>query len=120
MTLLKLGLTFMFATLKFQHLMLHHNPTINSHTEQQVNTESTFDLQIPEFQLAIGLEKFSTAESLNDPTYIQWVAQYMDYDVGGAYKVKFDPIPLHSCTQKDLLDFDLIEGLSSEKDIEKI
>ena len=55
MTLFKLSVTLVFALLKFSHLMQHHNPTINTYIENKVDTSESFDLQAPDFQIAVGL-----------------------------------------------------------------
>ena len=55
MTLFKLFVTSVFALLKFSHLMRQHNPTVNTYTENQVDISESFDLQTPDFQIAVGL-----------------------------------------------------------------
>ena len=46
-----------------------------------------------------------TAEAYNDPTYIQWVAQYIEFKDGSFHKFVNEPIDLHPCTLKDLQQF---------------
>ena len=58
---------------------------------------------MPDFQIAIGLANFSATESYNDPSYIQWVAQYIEYSVGGSYEDVFDPFPLHHALMRTCL-----------------
>ena len=60
-TFFTLAVTFLFATLKFQHLILRHNPTINTHIEYYAASGTTrLEIDDPDFQIAVGLVNFWT------------------------------------------------------------
>ena len=108
-TFIMLSVTFLFATLKFQHLILRHNPSINSHTEYFANRGSRFDINQPDFQIAVSLNQFGSFEPLSDPNYLQWVAQYIQYK-NGQLKEYGEPIPLRRCSEEDLANLFIVES----------
>ena len=44
-----ISLVIVFTTLKFKQLVLRENPTIFTHTEENMMTEEAFDTSMPEF-----------------------------------------------------------------------
>lgn len=69
-------ITFMFAALKIQHLLLKKNPTINTYEIQDAFDGVNDKLQLSEsdFMLAVGFDSWIEQGGRNDPRYIQWVA----------------------------------------------
>ena len=60
-------LTFAFALLKLEHMLIHKNPTIMTN-EQQVESDEEYDLTSSDFMMAFALED----EKLRDPRYTRW------------------------------------------------
>ena len=76
------GSALVYATLKFQQMVLHENSSINTHTEYNAMSGESFDIGKSDFRLAIGLESWINGTAYNDPKYLRWVAQYWYVDDG--------------------------------------
>lgn len=104
MTLLILGVTFIFATLKFQHMLMRHDPVINTYVEEDGLQDMVFDTKNSDFQIAVGLGKYLTNIVYNDPHYLHWIASF--YIAG---RDENDPeskkVKMHPCTTEDYAKF---------------
>ena len=96
--------TFIFATLKLQHLMSKHNPSVNVFVDRDAFDESYIwsGADDPDFMMAFMVADYSTGEPKNDPAFVKWYVQY--YETDDNVEVESE-IPIHPCTKDDLAKF---------------
>ena len=97
-------LTFIFATLKLQHLMSKHNPSVNYFVERDAfdDSEIWHGDENEDFQLALMVVDFVTGEVKNDPSFVKWYGEIID-SVDG--KKTFSEIPMRECNEEDFSKF---------------
>ena len=92
-----------YASIKFSHLMMKHNPTIASFTvEGDIDPEDRFNFRDNGLKFAFGIEGFIDQELKEDPRYVKFFARLYGFKDGEIYE-KF--IPVHHCTSEELDDF---------------
>ena len=65
----------MFALHKFTHLILKHNPQVNSYeVKDAFGDDYRFETSESDFMLAVAMEDYNTGEIKNDPKYVKWFA----------------------------------------------
>ena len=105
MTFIVYYLLFLFAVVKFSHLLTKHNPQIVEYEETDAldSTDVYNPGEAEDFMIAVGLFHFLTGEPINDPRYIKWINMFSRFDREG-----FTPINaynLHPCTEEDYKRF---------------
>lgn len=96
LSLIILFITFLFGTLKFGHLVSHHNPIINQFKkENAIDSDFKYNLGTNQFQLAFAFEDFLTGIPKNDPYYVKFFATVWTANDG---ERSFQEIPLKDCT----------------------
>ena len=77
-SLLIMYVTFIFATLKIQHLLSRHNPSVNNFVERNVfDHTDDYSPREKDFKLAIRVEDYVTGEMKNEPNMVKWTAYYV-------------------------------------------
>ena len=74
-----ISMTFMFALIKFDHMMQKRGPSILQNTDK-VEDDVFVDISSDDFMLATGLENYKTGKPLNDPRYIKWIVKFWIHD----------------------------------------
>lgn len=76
MTLLIFYILFVFAAQKFQHLVLKHNPVVNTYVERDAfdETDIWYGADHPDFMVAFSVVNFLSQEHLDDPNFVKWHA----------------------------------------------
>ena len=77
-------MTFLFATLKLQHLLSRHNPSVNTYIEKDAFDDSDIWLgtENEDFMLAVTVVDYATGEVKDDPKFVKWFGQYVDVTDG--------------------------------------
>ena len=93
----------LFATMKFEHLVLRRNATVNKYEhENALDAEAIFDTKQDDFALAFALTDLMTGEPKDDLRFIRWYAVYWK-KVDSALERRL--IPVHTCTDADYSNF---------------
>ena len=113
-TLIVWLLTFAYALIRLEFLILKKDPNINFVTELNIFDETdVLNLQEKGYRIAFVLEDYNLRETKGKEEYIRYVAQIW-HEVDGVEK--FTNIPLHPCTQEELeIDFYEIVPTSKTK-----
>lgn len=89
-------ITFLYATLKVQHLLSRHNPSINTYVD-----EGAFDLdekfsplEQGDFMMAFQVTSWLDGDK-NDPFFVKWIAILWIYEENDLRTVH---IPTYNCT----------------------
>ena len=99
MSVITMGLTFMFAVLKFQHLMENRNPSITTFQQEiEANEGNGFSLANEGFMIAFGLDTYTEGPK-NDERIVKWIARNRIKTAAGERMTHF--IPVRNCTKAD-------------------
>ena len=102
-TIFAVSLTFLFALLKFQHLMENRNPSITTFQQEiEANHDNGFDLENEGFMIAFGIDTYSEG-SKNDERFVKWVARNKIKTATGERFTHY--IPIRNCTVADYAKF---------------
>lgn len=84
LSLVILSVTFLFATLKLQHLLSRHNPSVNTFVEKDAFDDSDIWLGTDneDFMLAVTVVDYATGEVKDDPKFVKWYGQYINVTDG--------------------------------------
>ena len=95
--------TFMFGTLKMQHLLDKKSPAISTFTDTQTikNEDEYYVNENEGFQIAVGLNNYRKGV-LNDQRYVRWVARVYQWNGDHADQQYY---PLHQCGLSDMAKF---------------
>mmetsp|Transcript_27802 Transcript_27802/g.34542 ORF Transcript_27802/g.34542 Transcript_27802/m.34542 type:complete len:192 (-) Transcript_27802:347-922(-) len=97
-----LYIIFIFAVMKFQHLMIRKNPLITEFVDKNgIELGEKFDLGDSNFMVAVGMESW-TRGMRDDPKFVHWVATV--YTVTDNVS-KSEYYPMHPCTDEDYSRF---------------
>ena len=103
MSLSIIYVTFLYATLKLQHLLSKHNPSVNTFLVRDALSENEiWSGEDQDFQLALTIVNFATGEVKNDPKFVKWYGEFIDLSNGNK---TLSEIPMHECTEKDFAKF---------------
>lgn len=103
MTLIIVYVTFLYATLKFQHLVERNNPQVVQWKKNGVLQDEVFHSDEDNFMIAFAIEDFVTYDSKTDPRYLKWQTVYLEVKDGVTItERKIDTYP---CTEKDFKRF---------------
>ena len=103
MSLAIMYITFVFATLKLQHLISHHNPSVNDYVEKNAFDHTVeYSPKEKKFKLALRVQNYLTGEMMNDTSFVKWFAEYMVSIDGNRTSY---PIDMHLCTDEDYESF---------------
>ena len=105
-------ITFLFAVLKLQHMLLKRNPTVTQLTETGGTNDEIFDLKEEGFMMAFALEDYASRSPRGDLRFLKWVAHYITYDINGDIAEE-KAWPLSPCTVDDIAKFDLPDPSTS-------
>ena len=112
-TILMLYITLNYAGMKLGHLMVRHNPLINSVLKtDEVPNDERYDFIDNNFMMAFGLEDTVTKKSLDDPKFIKWLAYYVEFVDGERIRTE---LPVYKCTDEDFARFYPIEPSSATR-----
>lgn len=79
MSLSIIYVTFLYATLKLQHLLSKHNPSVNTFlVRDALNENEIWSGEDQDFQLALTIVNFATGEVKNDPKFVKWYGEFID------------------------------------------
>ena len=93
----------MYALHKFNHLILRHNPQLNSYEVfDAFDADYRFETSESDFMLAVAMEDYNTGEIKNDPKYVKWFANLLVGNDG--VKTKRE-LPMHECSEEDYAKF---------------
>lgn len=95
---------FLYAVLKFQHLMSKHNPVVNTFVERDALDEDFVwtGTDNEDFMMAFTLTHFIEGEVKDDPKYVKWYAEYVEQASGN---FTYSEVPVHRCTEEDMARF---------------
>jgi len=69
---------FLFASLKLQHLMSKHNPSVNIFKEEDAfDADDVWSGDEQDFFMAFAVADFVTGELKNDPRFVKYNAEYI-------------------------------------------
>ena len=70
--------TFIFATLKLQHLLSRHNPSVNVFVDQDaLSYDDIWDgANEDDFMVAFAVVDYMSGEAKSDKKFVKWFAQY--------------------------------------------
>ena len=104
-SLIMIYLFFLFAVVKFLHLVTRHNPQIVEYDE--TNAFDAADEYSPgennSFMIAVGFQHYLTGEPLNDPRYVKWINTYQGQE--GSSFVFEQANLMQPCTEEDFKKF---------------
>ena len=93
----------LFATVKFEHLVLRRNPSVNKYeSENEHDAEKIFDTKHDDYAMAFALTDYMTGEPKDDPRIIRWYAVYWK-NVDSVLERRL--IPVYTCTDADYSNF---------------
>ena len=94
-----MSLTFIFALLKLQQMLMFKNPTISTFDqEMEITSDNAFSLNGDDFMLAFAIDEYGGAVK-NDERYVKWFARYITKKKGE--DTKYDFFPVRNCTSED-------------------
>ena len=102
-SLLMMYVIFLFAVLKFQHLISKHNPSVNTFVERDAFDEN--DVWVgseTDFMMAFAVTDYLTGEIKADKKFVKWFAQYHIQEDGEWSSVE---VPMYECTEADFARF---------------
>ena len=102
-TLLMMSILILFGLLRLQHLLTHHNPTINTYTEVDALIDQKFDPLENDLFIAVGLEEYTTKETKSDPRFVKWLATYIVYEDSKVVEKRSEF--MYPCSLKDFERF---------------
>ena len=92
--------TFMFASLKFTHLVNRYNPQVNSYVNRNAfDYGDEFEMGSQQFRMAFAVERHATRENIHDLRYLKWYAAGIHWREGHGKQVV--EIPMHPCDEDD-------------------
>lgn len=95
----------LFATLKMQHLLLKHNPSVNIFTERDAFDETHvwyYNDQV-DFMMAFAATQLWEARNVkNDTAFVKWFAHYYIQKEG---EWTYEEIPMHKCSKEEMSQF---------------
>ena len=93
-------ITFLFGTLKVQHMLMRHNPSINTFVDEDaIDAGQKFSIEDQgDFMMAFQVTTWLDGPK-NDPYFVKWMAILWIYEEN-EYRTVF--IPTYECTQKDM------------------
>ena len=79
-SLLIMLLAFLFATLKLQHLLSKHNPSVNNFVERDAFDENDIwrGEENEDFQMAFAVVDYVSGDVKNDSNFVKWYAELVD------------------------------------------
>ena len=103
MTLIIVYVTFLYATLKFQHLVERNNPQVVQWKKNDVLHDEVFHVDEDKFMMAFAIEDFVTYDSKTDPRYLKWQTVYLEVKDGVTITER--EIDTYPCTEGDYKRF---------------
>ena len=111
LSLIILSVTFMFAIMKIQDLLMRKNPNITTFVDPNAFTQAdTFNTGEEGFQIAVALNNYGK-DAVEQARYIKFVARKMIQN-GDDWTVTY--YPLHPCTDEDFAKFHPSEMRSTD------
>ena len=103
-SLLVMYVTFIFATLKLEHLLSRHNPSVNVFVDQDALSSDDIwsGAEEEDFMVAFAVVDYISGDPKNDKKFIKWFGQLIVAD--GDDEDYFE-IPMHECTENDFKRF---------------
>ena len=113
LTLLVAILSFLFAALKLQHLVVKKNPSVSVLLEENALDSSVkHSTSDSGFQMAVGLTNWVEGTK-NDKRYFKWFMNVnRESPEGNDFSIKY---PLHLCTDEDYSRFYPTDTTATEK-----
>ena len=94
---------FIYATLKFSHLIDKHNPNLAQYVEPNVyDMNERLNLNDINFRFAFTIEGYLEKTMKADPAYVKYLVRIFGIKDGVEYQ---DFIPYHKCTDDDWAQF---------------
>ena len=101
-SMLVLALTFSFAMLKLEHMVLRKNPQLNSNTAP-IDEELRYQTHQDAFMMAFSARRIIDGVFyLSDPRYVRWYATFISQK-DGEYSEYL--LPLYPCKKADMEKF---------------
>ena len=92
-----------YASIKFEQLIIRHNPTLSQYTEfNRFDLNDRLSLNEINFRFAFSVEGYHSKEMKNDPRYVKYLVRVFGIKEGQEYETF---IPYHKCTDSDWAQF---------------
>lgn len=103
MAFISLLVTLLYGTVKFIHVVDHHNPFFSAHTvTSYYSSMDRLYLKEKGFRMAFTVEGYFDRVRKDDPRYVKWIARLVGSNLGEEYE---KILPIRECNENDWADF---------------